>query len=60
VLLEEFKEQTARKVRDVRCPDHKQTPRLQFKGASLRDISIKMSGCCEKLIAMANLKIAGR
>ena len=58
--VEEFKERTARKLRDVRCPDHQQTPRLRFHGASLRDITIKMSGCCEKLIALANQRIAGR
>ena len=58
--VEEFKERTARKLRDLRCPDHQQPPRLQFRGASLRDISIQMSGCCEKLIALANQKIANR
>jgi hypothetical protein len=58
--VEEFKEQTARKLRDVRCPDHRQAPRLRFHGASLRDISIQISGCCQKLIAIANDKIAGR
>jgi hypothetical protein len=58
--VEEFKEQTARKVQDVRCPEHRQTPRLRFHGASLRDISIQMSACCEKLITLANQKIANR
>jgi hypothetical protein len=58
--VEEFKEQTARKVQDVRCPDHRQAPRLRFHGASLRDITIQMSACCEKLIALANQKIANR
>jgi hypothetical protein len=60
VSLEQFKEFTARKVRDLRCPDHHQAPRLRFHGASLRDISIQMSGCCQKLIELANQKIAGR
>jgi hypothetical protein len=58
--IEEFKEQTARKVRDLLCPDHRQPPRLRFHGTSLRDVSIQMSGCCSKLIELANLKIAGR
>jgi hypothetical protein len=58
--VEEFKEHTARKLREVRCPDHRQAPRLRFHGASLREISIQLSGCCEKLIAIANEKIAGR
>ena len=56
--VEEFKERTASKLREVRCPDHRQAPRLRFHGASLRDISIQISGCCEKLIALANQRIA--
>lgn len=58
--VEEFKAQTEQKVRDVRCPEHRQAPQLRFHGSSLKDISIQMSGCCEKLIAIANQKIAGR
>jgi hypothetical protein len=58
--LQEFKEETARKLRGLRCPDHRQVPRLRFHGGSLRDISIQMSACCEKLIALANQKIAER
>jgi len=56
--VEDFKDRTARKLRDLRCPDHRQSPRLRFHGASLRDISIQMSACCDKLIALANQKIA--
>jgi hypothetical protein len=58
--VEEFKERTARKLRDLRCPDHRQGPRLRFHGASLRDISIQMTACCDKLIALANQRIAQR
>ena len=58
--VEEFKENTARKIRDLRCPDHHQAPRLRFQGATLRDINVQLSGCCEKLISLANEKIAAR
>ena len=58
--VEEFKRQTWRKLQDVRCPDHHQTPRVQFRGATLREVSIQMKSCCHKLAALANLKIAGR
>jgi hypothetical protein len=58
--VEKFKEHTTRKVRDLRCPDHRQAPRLRFHGSSLRDISIQMSGCCDKLLSLANQKIADR
>jgi hypothetical protein len=56
--LEEFKLRTTRKVEGVRCPDHKQLPRLRFLGASLRDVSVQMSACCSKLIQLANQAIA--
>jgi hypothetical protein len=60
VHVEEFKERTLKKLQDVRCPDHKQLPRLKFHGATLRNVTIQMSACCAKLIQMANQKIAER
>jgi hypothetical protein len=56
----EFKNNTGRKLSGLRCPDHGQAPRLQFHGATLREITIQMSGCCGKLIEMANKAIAER
>ena len=58
--VEEFRERTARKLRDLRCPLHGQTPRLRFQGSTLRDITIRMSGCCDTLLGLANQKIADR
>ena len=58
--VEAFRERTAQKVRDLRCPVHGQPPRLRFQGATLRDITIQMSGCCDALLGLANLKIADR
>ena len=58
--VEEFKQQTLRKLQDLECPDHHQIPRLNFRGATLQDVSIQMKTCCEKLAALANQKIAGR
>jgi hypothetical protein len=59
-LVGEFKERTLEKVRDVRCPVHRQSPRVIFQGTTLRDVSIRMTACCETLIAIANRKIADR
>jgi hypothetical protein len=56
--VEQFKQATKEKLRGVRCPDHRQPPRLHFQGVSLRDITISMSGCCEKLMELANARIA--
>jgi len=58
--VEEFKKHTARKLETVRCPDHRQAPRLKFNGTTLRDVSIQMSGCCSKLLELANKAIAER
>ena len=58
--VREFMENTERKLRGLRCPEHGQAPRLQFRGATLRDVTIRMSGCCGKLIEMANKAIAER
>ena len=58
--LEDFREHTAQKVRDLRCPVHGQPPRLRFQGSSLREISIQMSGCCNVLLNLANQRIANR
>ncbi len=55
--VERFKQATEEKLRDVRCPDHHQTPRLKFQGSTLRDISVSLSGCCEKLMDIANARI---
>jgi hypothetical protein len=53
----EFKERTSLKLRGVVCPDHHQAPKLRFAGTSLRNISIQLSGCCDKLITLANQAI---
>jgi len=58
--LEDFRERTARKIRDLRCPVHGQPPRLRFQGTTLRDVTIQMSGCCDALIGLANQRIADR
>ena len=58
--VEEFKKTTARKLETVRCPDHRQPPRLKFSGTTLRDVTIQMSGCCSKLLELANRAIADR
>ena len=55
--VERFKQATEDKLRDVRCPDHHQPPRLRFHGTSLRDITISLSGCCNKLMEIANARI---
>jgi hypothetical protein len=57
IRVERFKQATEEKLRDVRCPEHRQAPRLRFQGNSLRDISISLSGCCQKVMDLANSRI---
>jgi hypothetical protein len=56
--MERFKQSTKEKLRGVRCPQHRQPPRLHFTGASLRDVAISMTGCCAQLMELANARIA--
>jgi uncharacterized protein YqjF (DUF2071 family) len=56
--VERFKQFTKDKLRGLRCPDHHHPPRLHFQGSSLRDIDISISGCCDKLMQLANARIA--
>jgi hypothetical protein len=58
VRVERFKQSIKGKLRGVRCPEHHQPPRVHFHGVSLRDIDICMSGCCSKLMELANARIA--
>ena len=58
--LESFKRATEGKLRGLRCPTHRREPELFFNGASLRDVTIRMSGCCARLMEMANAAIANR
>jgi hypothetical protein len=56
--VERFKQSTREKLRGVRCPEHHQPPRLHFHGASLREITISLSGCCARLMELANARVA--
>jgi hypothetical protein len=56
--VERFKRVTEEKLRGVRCPEHHRPPRLRFHGASLREMSISISGCCSRLMELANARIA--
>lgn len=55
--VERFKQVTEEKLRDVRCPEHHQSPRIRFHGSSLRDITVSLSGCCSKVMELANARI---
>ncbi|MBS1877463.1 MAG: hypothetical protein JSU00_29900 [Acidobacteria bacterium] len=56
--VEEFKTRTFDKLKTVRCPVHHQIPRLRIEGATLREVRITMSACCNRLAELANKAIA--
>jgi hypothetical protein len=58
--VEAFKTATCDKLRSVRCPVHRQAPRIRFEGTCLRDISVNLSGCCDRLLELANRAIGNR
>jgi len=58
--FESFRIATESKLRGLRCPTHRRPPDVRFAGSSLRDVTIRMSGCCSKLMDLANAAIAGQ
>ena len=58
--LDEFKRHTEQKLQGLICPDHRLPPKIKFRGATLREVTIQMSGCCATLLEMANRAIAER
>jgi hypothetical protein len=58
--IEEFKNSTCAKLRDVRCPVHRQPARIRFDGESLREVTVNLSGCCNRLLDLANRAIGSR
>ena len=47
------KEQLRAKVADVRCPEHNQTPQLEFDGSSGQAMKVRIKTCCETLRGLA-------
>ena len=56
--VELFKQMTRQKLHGVRCPVHHHPPRVQFHGVTLREINISLSGCCARLMELANARVA--
>ena len=56
--LDEFRRTTESKLAAVRCPVHAQPPRLEFEGSTLREVTIRIRGCCPVLSELANRAVA--
>ena len=56
--IHDFKRATEEKLRQVLCPEHRQRPRVRVIGTSIREAKLSVTGCCDKLMALANQAIA--
>jgi hypothetical protein len=45
-ILAKIKEQLTQKLAGVRCPDHGQSPKLEFEGDSIKNLKIQIRACC--------------
>lgn len=49
-VLEQFAASIKESVGSMCCPDHNQAPTVLVQGNSLKNLSIKISGCCEHFV----------
>ena len=56
-VLEQLAASIKKSVGSMRCPNPNQAPTVLIQGNSLKDLSIKVSGCCEDLIEEARSRI---
>lgn len=58
--IHDFKRVTEEKLRGVLCPEHRQRPRVRVIGTSIREAKLSVSGCCDRLMALANHALANQ
>jgi hypothetical protein len=46
-IFRKLKEQIAVKMEAIRCPEHNQSPQLEFEGDGLSSMKIRLKTCCE-------------
>lgn len=44
-------------IGDITCPEHRQRPKITIKGRNIDNLSFDVSGCCDKLIEIVDLKL---
>jgi hypothetical protein len=52
-IMQAVGEEVAGQLRDVRCPEHRQPPRVTVVGQSTDQMDIKIEGCCERVVTAA-------
>jgi glutamine synthetase type III len=56
-IMSEVGKEIATKLRSVRCPDHDEQPAVRVVSRKSESVEFELSGCCEKLIKMAEARI---
>jgi hypothetical protein len=52
-IYSQVRDNIAKALRGVRCPEHGETPKVVVKGRSMKDLSWEVHGCCQALIDRA-------
>jgi hypothetical protein len=45
-IMAKIKGQLTEKLTAVRCPEHGQSPKLEFEGDSIKNLKIQIRACC--------------
>ena len=56
-MLEGVKESVTRSASSIRCPKHGSYAKVTAVGSSFDNLSMKITGCCDKLIDTVKLKL---
>ena len=55
-ILSQVAEFVKESVGNLRCAEHKQSPKIKVKGSNLDNLSFDISGCCNDLIEKVRAK----
>ena len=56
-ILQGVSDSIKQSVGSVRCPEHGSAPKIVAKGRSVDNLSLHVSGCCQKLIDKVQAKL---
>lgn len=57
-VLSSIVESVTERIGMLRCAEHKEAPRVLFRGIDLEHLEMEVMGCCETFISQINAKMA--
>ena len=57
-ILQNLSDSISKQLRNVRCAEHGERPKVKCKGRKLDKLTFEISGCCESLIQRATKKLS--